>query len=132
MTHTTEKNIAEEMLRILPHNRTWSSGNLKVGPRRCLLGARLHANGVVNMNVTTNLEWLNRDPYVLLLARIIAEQFPERLYRDPSGQTRTTPVRNVISFNDSPDTHFPDIHMLLEKAAALWDEREGHDDIPDG
>lgn len=121
------ENIAHEMLRILPSHRSWTRDQLMAGTRRrCLAGARLRTQGFLGFlrEGECNLAPLNHDPYTQLLARIIREQFPERAWRDLSGQTRETPVRHVISFNDHPNTRFADVRMVLEKAAVEWGERD--------
>lgn len=123
-----EENIAQEMLRVLSTHRTWTSGRLQAGPRRCLLGARLRADGVMRMSSSeTNLAYLNHDLYTLLLARIICEQFPERIH-PLAGETLETPVKKIMSFNDWESTRFTDIRMVLEKAAVRWDEHKENND----
>jgi len=109
-----EENIAQEMLRILPNDRAWTRNWLVAGSRHCLLGARLRAEGAVVTN-NDDVSHLDDDPYTQLLARIIAEQFPD-------GVVLGKPTGMVITFNDVEETHFTDIRMVLEKAEAIWDE----------
>ncbi len=110
-------NIAQEMLRILPNDRAWTRNWLVAGSRHCLLGARLRAERAYVTN-NDDVSHLDDDPYTQLLARIIAEQFPEQvvLGGNPTGM--------IITFNDIEETHFTDIRMVLEKAEAIWDEKK--------
>lgn len=50
--------------------------------------------------------------YSILLSEIITTQFPDRVDKESS----------VPAFNDHPDTTQADIELVLEKAAASWDE----------
>lgn len=127
-TTVSDGNVAEEMLRVLPNHRSWVSGRLAARHRRCLVGARLKVAGLVQVQVDgATLAWLDHDPYLLLLTRIIREQFPERAYPERTGLAGETPVQKVISFNDWESTHFTDIRLVLEKAAASWAEHQEGD-----
>lgn len=113
------ENVAEQMLRILSGHRSWTRAQLmSITGRRCLLGARLRSKGdLCFLPMGTNIAHLNHDPYMKLLARIIREQFPERVICDADAV-----VKQVIYFNDHPGTRFTDVRLVLEKAAAEWEE----------
>ena len=111
-----EENIAQEMLRILPNDRAWARNRLVAGSRHCLLGARLRAEGAVVTN-DDDVSHLDDDPYTQMLARIITEQFPD-------GIVRGKPTGMIVTFNDVEETRFTDVRMVLEKAAAIWDEKK--------
>jgi len=117
----TRSNVAQKMLDILPNYRTWSNKDLQSGTHRCLLGARLRASGYRNIQFNTDVSHLDLDSYTMLLARIITEQFPDRLRKVKVVETAT---KTVISFNDHVDTHFVDVRAVLEKTAAAWYERQ--------
>jgi hypothetical protein len=46
------------------------------------------------------------------IREVIGEQFPERFT-----------FKGVDEFNDFPETTWPDVQLVLEKASALFDER---------
>ena len=123
-------NVADRMLQLLSSHRTWSHGFLFAGPHRCLMGARLVISGknfLVGYSPFEGKRWalaMNDDPYTVMLAGIIAEQFPERL-TCLSGKAATAP-QEIIAFNDYYATRYTDIRLVLEKAAVAWEEKNGH------
>ena len=116
-------NVAEDMLRILSSHRTWSHGFLFAGPRACLMGARLRVAGNGYLAGWSPADGgkaafaMRTDPYTVLLARIITEQFPERMHK-----AMITAPQKVIAFNDYYATRYTDIRLVLEKAAVAWEE----------
>jgi hypothetical protein len=112
-----KRDIAEAMLDLLPHHRTWAHGRLFAGNRRCLLGARLSIGERVELLEDYDVNELDCDPYTQIMARVILDQFPERAGFIRADGTVTAHMV-VISFNDDVATRFTDVRMILEKTAA--------------
>ena len=87
----------------------WHKGSYgtQFGPN-CLVGGIKIINGL-----PTTLRMISH-PQVELLSNIIYEQFRDRAVDGP--------MTCVPNFNDHPDTTFPDVERVLEKAAVKWEE----------
>lgn len=77
---------------------------------RCLLGAYGWA-AHEDAHWFATLDHSEADPYIIRLAGVIREQYPGRA-------EICNFLRDVIAqFNDHPDTAFPDVRVVIEKAA---------------
>jgi hypothetical protein len=119
------RNIAEEMLDILPDDDSWTQEEffapytLSGIPRKayCLLGAYgmlTHEDPLYYSGGR-----VPRNAYCARLAQVIREQYPERILRLGKSGTRAggdLSVREVITwFNDHDETTYEDIRAVLEK-----------------
>lgn len=62
-----------------------------------------------------------------LLSVTIEEQYPERrvtIFGVDGLLFASDPLAIIIDFNDHDDTEYPDIQMVLEKAAVKWEETQ--------
>ncbi len=117
--------VARRMLDILPDGDQWAKYTLDDGRgRRCLLGARAEVDEVRHIIFTLEVaRHYKDDGYLTLLAEIIREQYPElTAFIMEDGMfpafARIWPGMLVQHFNDHPYTAYPDIRLILEKAAA--------------
>lgn len=79
--------------------RGWTKGTLEDANGVCIIGACLHAYRFFELSPI-------RD--------VVEEQYPERVKRPGFSP--------VAAFNDHPDTTLEDVILVLEKAAARFDE----------
>ena len=120
--------VAERMLEVLPDESAWAKGALlrqlriqrvgvedEVYATMCLLGAYGKATRDDVWYYHRNMG--DGDEYLTRVARIAREQFPER-FNPGFPWDRYDVVIVIVSFNDHDDTSYPDVRLVLEKAAA--------------
>jgi hypothetical protein len=115
--------VAELVLDVLSDESKWAKGALSrqvltgggdVQVSMCLMGAY---GLVVHGDAWYYMRNLGEGEYLACLARIMTEQFPGR-FPEPYQWNNAEPGTVITVFNDHPETTFPDIRLVLEKAAA--------------
>ncbi len=107
------ENLARAALERLENGDAWCKAMpITVEGRRCLVGAVSNAT----LKTMNPYEEANRSPIAPIVASVIQGQFPERY----SGGDDLAHV--LYRFNDSRDTTFDDVRVVLEKAAIQVDE----------
>lgn len=105
---TNTDNPIEAVRARLDGGRKWHKGGWGDGAGNvCLLGA------VIELNDTCDVTAEER-----LLSEVVTEQYADRL-----PGLGVDGVRLVPEFNDHPDTTWPDVDLVLDKAARRWDEQ---------
>jgi hypothetical protein len=107
-------NPIDEVRERLSDGHLWQKGDIGQydlpGTSVCLIGACYAVCRVQE-------DWHAESEITDQLARVIAEQFPDRgKVFNPWGDV------SIPAFNDAEDTTWAEVSMVLDKASARWDE----------
>ena len=115
------QDVARKVLDHYDGGKGWTQHAYRWGGQMCLVGAL--GNFLYGLDYDQRFSFqeeraLEGDPATQLLAKIIREQYPERVH----PLDMSSDVSSIIDFNDDELTTYTDIERVLEKMAAAQEE----------